>query len=540
MSTLAQYQPVAEFFQRNGHMQNSEEEPNVFSTGYLRHCNSADIRPFQAENERASRRPRFSDSGSDTPEELVALSFDLLNQIQQHELKESSDVASHSRETHSPDSPVVQSADSSSSYSCNSFTEDLVGELNAEGFVTDFSSGESHSSISYSPCDSVKGSTKGICAATGKPLYTAELQVMCRICGDRASGFHYGVHSCEGCKGFFRRTLKKGLVYKPCKEHSRCRINAGSRNKCQFCRYLKCLNAGMSQNAVRFGRMPKSEREKLVADKEELSSSCSTRIMELRYHSDTLKGAFQECFSHCTFLANFMSKSSKVQSQPVKADSEHLLLAGDLNSQDFHEKMIFQCYQATIVPALEGLVKYTKRIPHFSSLDILDRVLLVKRNGFCVITILCHMLCENNAIQFEGPEPGQQVSILLLGDDFRCWEAQQLLEGIFQIARKMARLHLSTTEIALLCAIVILLESPGVKDAIKVEDLQTEAVEALRLELKHNHPKERYLLPRILLLIPQLVSISEEFHAQIKGHLFDPSEKYSNTHELLVEIFDLN
>lgn len=33
-----------------------------------------------------------------------------------------------------------------------------------------------------------------------KPQYTAELDVLCRICGDRASGFHYGVHSCEGCK----------------------------------------------------------------------------------------------------------------------------------------------------------------------------------------------------------------------------------------------------------------------------------------------------------------------------------------------------
>ncbi|CAL1535667.1 unnamed protein product, partial [Lymnaea stagnalis] len=91
------------------------------------------------------------------------------------------------------------------------------------------------------------------------------LEVLCRICGDRASGFHYGVHSCEGCKGFFRRTLKKQLVYKPCQAGSRCKIDTGTRNKCQYCRYQRCLFAGMSQDAVRFGRMPKVEREKLLA-----------------------------------------------------------------------------------------------------------------------------------------------------------------------------------------------------------------------------------------------------------------------------------
>ncbi|KAK3578070.1 hypothetical protein CHS0354_032720 [Potamilus streckersoni] len=159
-------------------------------------------------------------------------------------------------------------------------------------------------------CSSSSGSSEkhspGSNLTSRKPLYTAELQVMCRICGDRASGFHYGVHSCEGCKGFFRRTLKKKLVYKPCREGSKCRIDAGSRNKCQYCRYKKCLNAGMSQDAVRFGRMPKTEREKLQADREELVQLCSKRILDLRSLSDVIKASFCDCFDRYSMISSFL------------------------------------------------------------------------------------------------------------------------------------------------------------------------------------------------------------------------------------------
>ena len=66
-----------------------------------------------------------------------------------------------------------------------------------------------------------------------------------------------------------------------------------------------------------------------------------------------------------------------------------------------------------------------------------------------------------------------------------------------------------------------------------------ELVNALRLELKHNHPKDSYLFPRLLVLIPQLVQVCEEFRKNFTDRLFDHSENLSQTHDLLVEIFDL-
>uniref|UniRef100_A0A4W4GI97 Uncharacterized protein n=1 Tax=Electrophorus electricus TaxID=8005 RepID=A0A4W4GI97_ELEEL len=89
--------------------------------------------------------------------------------------------------------------------------------------------------------------------------------IPCKICGDKSSGIHYGVITCEGCKGFFRRSQQGAVVYS-CPRQKSCVIDRTSRNRCQYCRLQKCLAVGMSRDAVKFGRMSKKQRDSLFAE----------------------------------------------------------------------------------------------------------------------------------------------------------------------------------------------------------------------------------------------------------------------------------
>lgn len=117
--------------------------------------------------------------------------------------------------------------------------------------------------------------TEGSDQALAKPVVE-----YCVVCGDRASGRkeiqlnlntrahthtlsspcvtdsvppspspgrHYGAVSCEGCKGFFKRSIRKNLVY-TCRGSGECVINKHHRNRCQYCRLQRCMVLGMKQD----------------------------------------------------------------------------------------------------------------------------------------------------------------------------------------------------------------------------------------------------------------------------------------------------
>ncbi|XP_046581992.1 mucin-5AC-like [Haliotis rubra] len=101
------------------------------------------------------------------------------------------------------------------------------------------------------------------------PTAVANSLPPCRVCGEKASGFHYGVNTYEACKGFFRRSLQRKEKYK-CSASGRCKIGMGRRSTCPSCRYEKCINVGMSKTAIKTGRYTHEKRTQDILEVKQL------------------------------------------------------------------------------------------------------------------------------------------------------------------------------------------------------------------------------------------------------------------------------
>ncbi|KAG7274321.1 hypothetical protein CRUP_013039 [Coryphaenoides rupestris] len=87
-------------------------------------------------------------------------------------------------------------------------------------------------------------------SASSPPGRGGGAEGLCAVCGDNAACQHYGVRTCEGCKGFFKRTVQKNAKY-VCLAARNCPVDKRRRNRCQYCRFQKCIVVGMVKEVVR-------------------------------------------------------------------------------------------------------------------------------------------------------------------------------------------------------------------------------------------------------------------------------------------------
>ncbi|XP_039723543.1 retinoic acid receptor RXR-alpha [Pteropus medius] len=169
---------------------------------------------------------------------------------------------------------------------------------------------------------------------------------ICAICGDRSSGKHYGVYSCEGCKGFFKRTVRKDLTY-TCRDNKDCLIDKRQRNRCQYCRYQKCLAMGMKREAVQEERQRGKDRSE--AEAEPASSANEDMPVEKILEAELAVEPKTETYVEANMGLNPSSPNDPVTNICQAADKQ-----------------------------LFTLVEWAKRIPHFSELPLDDQVILLR------------------------------------------------------------------------------------------------------------------------------------------------------------------
>uniref|UniRef100_A0A672IXV6 Peroxisome proliferator-activated receptor alpha a n=2 Tax=Salarias fasciatus TaxID=181472 RepID=A0A672IXV6_SALFA len=468
---------------------------------------------------------------------------------------------------YSPPSPLGDSL--LGSPLCGDLMEDLrdisqsIGDTLGFDFPEYQSAGPGcRSSISLDTLTPASSPSSGVCVSSsaGSEDGLGPLSLECRVCSDRASGFHYGVHACEGCKGFFRRTVRLSLEYEKCERN--CKIQKKNRNKCQYCRFHKCLSVGMSHNAIRFGRMPQAEKlklkeeSKMVEKEEESPLKADHKILVKQIHEAYMKNFNMNkakarliltgkhgnppfiIHDMQTFqLAEKTLAAHMVNDEEAEAESGRragqvipAVTCGELQQSEA-EARLFHCCQSTSVETVTELTEFAKAVPGFQSLDLNDQVTLLKYGVYeALFTLLASCMNKDGLLVARGAGFITREFLKSLRRPF-----SDMMEPKFQFATRFNSLELDDSDLALFVAAIICCgDRPGLVNALLVEQLQESIVQALRLHLLANHPDDTFLFPRLLQKLADLRELVTE-HAQLVQEIKTTED--TSLHPLLQEIY---
>ncbi|XP_047625119.1 nuclear receptor subfamily 1 group D member 2 isoform X2 [Phacochoerus africanus] len=360
-----------------------------------------------------------------------------------------------------------------------------------------------------------KSSAPGMTKSHSGVTKFSGMVLLCKVCGDVASGFHYGVHACEGCKGFFRRSIQQNIQYKKCLKNENCSIMRMNRNRCQQCRFKKCLSVGMSRDAVRFGRIPKREKQRMLIEmqsamKTMMNSQFSGHLQSdaLVEHHEQTALPVQEQLRPKPQLEQENIKSSSPPSSDF-AKEEVIGMVCPMSKSPYvdphksgHE--IWEEFSMSFTPAVKEVVEFAKRIPGFRDLSQHDQVNLLKAGTFEVLMVRFASLfdAKERTVTFLS---GKKYSV----DDLHSMGAGDLLNSMFEFSEKLNALQLSDEEMSLFTAVVLVsADRSGIENVNSVEALQETLIRALRTLIMKNHPNEASIFTKLLLKLPDLRSLN--------------------------------
>lgn len=320
----------------------------------------------------------------------------------------------------------------------------------------------------------------------------------CVVCGDAATGYHYRCMTCEGCKGFFRRTIQKNLQYH-CKWNKMCSIDKNSRNQCQECRFRKCLNVGMATDLVLNEKQRKAKR-KLIEENREKRKQDNVKVKpkptEACNH-DSLTETDKTIITEVT---------SAYEQTAVKVPLKEPVSQDDLISSD---PEAWQQLAEAMTPSIVKVVEFAKNVPGFIQLFVDDQILLLKS---CCMEIMClRAACRYDP---EKETITMHNGVCLHKSQLKSEGLGLLVEPIFEFAVGLSKLKLDKTELALLAAVLLMQsDRSGLKEPEAVEKLQDSILGAFKRYIATKRPHQPVHWAKILMKVTDLRTISTR-HAE--------------------------
>ncbi|EMP36953.1 Nuclear receptor subfamily 1 group D member 2 [Chelonia mydas] len=262
-------------------------------------------------------------------------------------------------------------------------------------------------------------------------------------------------------------------------------------------------------STVRFGRIPKREKQRLMDEMQSYMSSLNEAPMDVGLGPE----------------GEAPPSPDAQEEEAIGAISRayHDIFACPLNasphcSNSKSSQQVWEEFSQCFTPAVKEVVEFAKSIPGFQSLCQQDQVMLLKAGTFQVLMVRFSSLFN----------PKEKVVTFLSGETYSLCSLRSmgmgcLLDAMFEFSEKLGSLGLDAQEMALFMAVVLVsADRSGISDVDAVEILQETLIRALRTLVTKKHPDDSTLFPKLLLRLPDLRTLNNQHSEKLLAFRIDP------------------
>ncbi|CAB3400024.1 unnamed protein product [Caenorhabditis bovis] len=315
---------------------------------------------------------------------------------------------------------------------------------------------------------------------------TANSGDFCVVCGDKAIGKHYGAVACNGCKGFFRRSVWQNLQY-TCRFNKQCNIDKDHRNACRYCRFQKCLADGMKPEAIQ------NERDRIGSTKRRKRSGPNSEN-----NSDSEGTPSPKMDTTSTSISRkLIEMLIDIENRLLSNQSMNAMLRDDMEQKNSRQR------------AVNHLIGWTNMLHPLPEIPLEDKMLILKKYAPS-FTLLGTMQRSINTSHFVLPND----QILSLSSSHPAELIHVISRILDELLTPLRRMNADQSEFSCLKALLLLTPdvaglSSGSRE--KIRDARDALLKALFAYLTNTHPSIEASLrvSTLLMIIPSLISVSQ-------------------------------